>query len=84
MTVVFLNYAGGRYKMHSGIPGWLKSTQITSRCILDKRGGSRTHPGIWTVLAMWTLNWNRSWAATDDVVQTKTHIEKRLMTANEW
>jgi len=66
----------GWCKMHSGC---LKSAQVTSRCTTDIRSGSRTHLGIWSVLGqMWTMNWNRIWAVTNDVwqVHKNTSTEK--------
>ena len=66
--------------MHSGILGCPKSTKTSSRCILDKTGGACTHPGIWTVLGwMFTLNWNHTWAATDDVSQEHKYREERRL-----
>jgi len=64
--------------VHSGILGCPKSTQVTPRCILGKMGRARTHPGFLTVLAsMCTLNWSRTWAATDDVTETQDEYALR-------
>ena len=56
--------------MPSGIAACAKSTQVTIQCRLAKMGGASPHPGICTELGwMRTLNWNCTWAATDDVSQ---------------
>ncbi len=61
----------------------IKFAQVTSWCILDKRGGARTHPGIF--YCSWLdVNFELEqylgddwWRFTSPQVQTRTHIVKR-------
>ena len=68
LWVISSSIAGSWCEIPSAIAACPKSTQVTIQWRLDKMGGARPHPGIWTELGgMWTLNWN--WTATDDVSQ---------------